>query len=465
MKKFLCALLALCFMFSLAACREAVAPDGSQTENPGQTDDLPSYEGETIALSAQMFENARVDLDGVENIGIIMEEGPTVTGETTERSYLVSFKEDGSFEKITFVFTTTQSFSDGTYKVTQEQIEGSPLKVYVTDSFIYLAYGYDYFLSIDSQNPSYNQTYYRRDRNFVIDRTDGMLYSMDEVDEFVVVSGNIIRDGEYTYSTFYSLEIEDGALKITDLLPNKNIPALDAAEDKFGNIYVQTEGYEGKTNGVVYGTNYFYTGDDGYVYETEKDIAASYRLETTFLLRRYGQDGEPQQNWTADTIIRMQEPLETSAETYVMLLGNKVFVFMPDSNGVDNFWYGERPDTNTVKSSAYLWYMDGAVPVAPGMIAAYATYGTGGSEQIWYYDMSEMYIDTRVETTNQGYICDRGLLYTEGEKAYVRTEDVYGTNIRILEQTTDKNGKTIVAANPYQKITSTADVIMVQPLN
>lgn len=363
------------------------------------------------------------------------------------------------------MFTTTQSYSDGTYEVTQEQIEGSPLKVYVTDQFIFLAYGRDLKFSVDPTDPYDNQTFRRYDENFVIDRSSGKLYSMDAVGEFMVVSGSIIRDGRYTYSSFYYLEIEDGALKMTDLMPNKNIEALAAVEDKFGNVYVQTEGYEGKANGVVYGENYFYVGDDGYVYETESGIDSLYSLGDTFLLRRYGQDGELQQNWSADTVFRIYEPLLNTLETYVMLLGNKVFVFAPESQSMSSFWYGERSDASSVKSVAYLWYMDGAVPVAPGLIAAYAASGTSEQAQIWYYDMSEMYIDYRVETENQGYVCEGGTLYTEGEKALVRTEEVYGTTIQVLEQTTGENGLPAVVAKPYQEIEYAAEVIMVQPLN
>ena len=79
--------------------------------------------------------------------------------------------------------------------------------------------------------------------------------------------------------------------------------------------------------------------------------------------------------------------------------------------------------------------------------------------------MSEMYIGDRVETENQGYICDRGILYAEGSKAFVRMEEVQGTTVYELVQTTGENGKLSVEAKLYKEIEYQADVITIQPLN
>lgn len=479
MKKFLCILLAICFVFLLAACggrperENTTGGDTEQTEKDpeGEKDpdveDETSNEGEIVQLSAQMFENARVELDGAENIGIIVEEeeDPELTGTTTERSYIVSFNEDGTFDKITFLFTSTDEYSDGTYRVTQEQIEGNPIKLYVTDTFIFLAYRTGMMSDYEKEDPDYEITYNSSDENFVIDRATGKLFSLKELTRFRVVSNSVV---EYSNpaSNYYRLSVEDGALTVTDLLPNKNIEARFVVEDKFGNCYVQTDSYEGKEGNVVYGMNLFYTGNDGYVYEMTEDIVMAYSLGNTYLLRRYGSDGNVEQNWSADTIIRFyswRDIADTAA--YIMLMGNEVYVFRPDSGDLYYFWYGERTDAGTVVSKEYLWYMDGAVPVAPGMIAAYATYGTGQSDQIWYYDMTEKYIDDRVESRNQGYICDRGILYTEGNKAFVRMEEAMGTTIYELVLTTGEDGDPSVEAKLYLEIVYQAEVVTIQPLN
>lgn len=479
MKKFLCILLAICFVFLLAACggrperENTTGGDTEQTEKDpeGEKDpdveDETSNEGEIVQLSAQMFENARVELDGAENIGIIVEEeeDPELTGTTTERSYIVSFNEDGTFDKITFLFTSTDEYSDGTYRVTQEQIEGNPIKLYVTDAFIFLAYSTRTPEDYEREDPSYDISYKSYDENFLIDRVTGKLFSLKELSRFEVVANSVIKCSTPA-SNYYRLSIEDGALTATDLLPNKNIEAKLVAEDKFGNCYVQTDSYAGKEGNVVYGMNLFYTGSDGYVYEMTEDIVMAYSLGNTYLLRRYGSDGNAEQNWSADTIIRFYGWWDIAdTEAYIMLTGNEVYVFKPDSGSMFYYWYGERTDAGTVVSKEYLWYMDGAVPVAPGMIAAYATYGTGGSDQIWYYDMTEKYIDDRVESRNQGYICDRGILYTEGNKAFVRMEEAMGTTIYELVLTTGEDGEPSVEAKLYLETEYQAEVVTIQPLN
>ena len=475
MKKFVCVLLGICFLFLAAACgrppRENAGTGGgtgggTEQTQPGE-DDVPTMEGEPLQLSAQMFDNARVELGDAEKIGIVVEEeeDPELTGTTTERSYIVSFNEDGTFDKITFLFTSTDEYSDGTYRVTQEQIEANPVKLYVTDSFIFLAYRTGMISDYEKEYPDYEITYDSNDENFVIDRVTGKLFSLKEIKRFRVVSNSVVKCSTPA-TNYYRLSVEDGALTVTDLLPNKNIEARFVAEDKFGNCYVQTDSYNGKEGNVVYGMNLFYRGSDGYVYEMTEDIVMAFSLGDTYLLRRYGSDGQAEQNWSAETIIRFYgwwDIADTAA--YIMLTGNEVYVFKPNSGDMFYFWYGERTGAEAVVSEEYLWYMDGAVPVAPGMIAAYATYGTGLSDQIWYYDMTDTYIDDRVESRNQGYICDRGILYTEGDKAFVRVEEAMGTTVYELVLTTGEGGKTAVEAKLYRETEYQAEVVTIQPLN
>lgn len=474
MKKILCVLLAICFVFLLAACGgrpergNTTGGDTEQTEKDpeGEKDpdgeDGTSNEGETVQLSAQMFDNARVELDGAENIGIIVEEeeDPEMTDPVTERSYIVSFNDDGTFDKITFVFTTTEENGDGTYEVTQEQIEGNPIKLYVTDTFIFLAYRTGMMSDYEKEDPDYEITYNSSDENFVIDRATGKLFSLKELTRFRVVSNSVV---EYSNpaSNYYRLSVEDGALTVTDLLPNKNIEARFVVEDKFGNCYVQTDSYNGKEGNVVYGINYFYTGNDGYVYGTDAEFLFGF-TGYTYSLKRYGADGEAEQDWSANTVINIYDIWTMSLDGYLMLLGNDVYVFSPNHGSTSDFWYGERTDAETIVVREKLRYTDGAVPVAPGMIAAY---GTDQSDQIWYYDMTDTYIDRYVESRNQGYICDRGILYTEGDKAFVRMEEAMGTTIYELVLTTGENGKLYVEANLYLEKEYQADVITIQPLN
>lgn len=469
MKKFVCVLLGICFLFLAAACgrppRENAGTGGgtgggTEQTQPGE-EDVPTMEGEPLQLSPQMFDNARVELGDTERIGIVVEEDPELTGTTTERSYIVSFNEDGTFDKITFLFTSTDEYSDGTYRVTQEQIEANPIKLYVTDSFIFLAYSMSMPEDYERDDPAYKISYKSYDENFVIDRVTGKLFSLEELSRFEVVSNSVVKCSAVP-DIYYRLSVEDGALTLTDLLPNKNIEAEMVAEDKFGNYYVKTDSYEGKEGNVVYGMNLFYRGSDGYVYEMTEDIVMAFSLGDTYLLRRYGSDGQAEQNWSANTVIGFYNKWTMTTDSYIMLMGSSVYVFKPNSGDMFYFWYGERTGAEEVVSEEYLWYMDGAVPVAPGMIAAYSP---DQSDQIWYYDMTDTYIDYRVESRNQGYICDSGILYTEGDKAFVRVEEAMGTTVYELVLTTGEGGKTAVEAKLYRETDYQADVITIQPLN
>lgn len=470
MKKFVCVLLGICFLFLAAACgrpsRENAGTGGgtgggTEQTQPGE-DDVPTMEGESLQLSAQMFDNARVELGDTERIGIVVEEeeDPELTGTTTERSYIVSFNEDGTFDKITFLFTSTDEYSDGTYRVTQEQIEANPVKLYVTDSFIFLAYRTGMISDYEKEYPDYEITYDSNDENFVIDRVTGKLFSLKEIKRFRVVSNSVVKCSTPA-TNYYRLSVEDGALTVTDLLPNKNIEARFVVEDKFGNCYVQTDSYNGKEGNVVYGINYFYTGNDGYVYGTDVEFLFGF-TGYTYSWKRYGADGEAEQDWSANTVINIYDIWTMSLDGYLMLLGNDVYVFGPDHGSTSDFWYGERTDAETIVVREKLRFTDGAVPVAPGMIAAYSP---DQSDQIWYYDMTDTYIDRYVESRNQGYICDSGILYTEGDKAFVRVEEAMGTTVYELVLTTGEGGKTAVEAKLYRETEYQADVITIQPLN
>ena len=97
MKKIVCFLLAICFAFPAVACGRPAGQepdDGTdQSQQQGQTDDggteqggsgeEPSPAEETLKLSARMFDNARVNLNDADSIGLIAEEGLGEFGITT----------------------------------------------------------------------------------------------------------------------------------------------------------------------------------------------------------------------------------------------------------------------------------------------------------------------------------------------------------------------------------------------
>ena len=182
MKKIVSFLLVVCFAILAVACGRPAEqkPDGGAEE--------------TLKLSARMFDNARVNLNGADSIGLIAEEeeDPAFEGKTINRTYLVSFREDGTFEKITFVFTSTDAYSDGSYEVTQEQIEPYPVNLFVTEEFIFVAYSN---IEADAglfENPEFNRIFDQSDENFAIDRSTGKLYSLNDLGSFYVCSDQIV---------------------------------------------------------------------------------------------------------------------------------------------------------------------------------------------------------------------------------------------------------------------------------
>lgn len=480
MKKILCVLLAICFVFLLAACGgrpergNTTGGDTEQTEKDpeGEKDpdgeDGTSNEGETVQLSAQMFDNARVELDGAENIGIIVEEeeDPEMTDPVTERSYIVSFNDDGTFDKITFVFTTTEENGDGTYEVTQEQIEGNPVKLYVTDAFIFLAYAKNiYYTQSEREDPFYNRIYEYNEENFVIERESGKLYPMEAAGSYMVLSDTIIRSTGVADSDFYSLKTEDGVLKITDLMPNKNIFVDGAWEDKFGNIYVQNDTSESRDGNIIYCKQSVTIGDDGYAYVLGNGRYMN-EIGGTMTIERYGKDGKKEENWSANTIIETDKSYNDEV-SYLVLTGDEIFSFGSGWQGNEYDWYGKRTGVGTYRSVAYHSHYFGVAFLSTDMLIAKTFDG-----QVWYYELlSEKnvkynYDGDRLESyANQGMVMESGDLYADESGVFIKIEEVQGTTVYKLEQVTGSDGRPSVEAKLYKEIEYQADVITIQPLN
>ena len=474
MKKIVCFLLMVCFAVLAVACERAVVrrPDGGTDQSPqqGQTDDggteqerpgEPSHTEETLQLSAQMFDNARVDLKGAGSIGLIAEEeeDPVHEGETINRTYLVSFREDGTFEKITFVFTSTDAYSDGSYEVTQEQIEPYPVNLFVTEEFIFVAYSNFEADAGMFENPEYNRNFDRSDENFAIDRSTGKLYSLNELDSFFVHSNRIVsNDGVGLGSNnYYYLSVENNTLTLTDLMPNKNISVYGACVDAFGNIFVYNESIARAEGDIIYVTDYVGIGDDGYAYICRNGLCMDF--EGLYTIKRYNADGVLQENWDfTDTIIRFADEYE---QGYIVLLRNEMYLFDERSAG----WYAvyEGGDARTYSAKAEI-FMSYAMPVSANLFVG------NDFGEIWYYDLtSEKRIDgydPYVESFgNQGLVMQGDSLYSENGGVFVRVEDARGTLIYKLEETTDGNGLPSVQAVLYREIEYNANVLTIQPLN
>ena len=475
MKKVLSILLVACLLLAAVACDRSlhVPQNSGQTDNTDNTDntedgqdtEIPPFDGASLELSAQMFDGARVDLSDTESIGLIAEEeeDPVFEGSTIDRTYIVRFREDGTFEKITFVFTKTDEYSDGSYEVTQEQIEPYPVNLCTTDSFIFVAYS-DFEADIDSlKDPEYNKHFMRSDENFAIDRNTGKLYSLSELETFSVCSDRIVlTDGVGLGSdNYYYLSVENGTLTVTDLMPNKNIYVYGASIDAFGNIFVYNESIARREGNIVYVTERVSIGDDGYAYVFRNSLYADF--DEPYTIKRYGADGVLQENWSfTDTIIRFENEYGFDKDGYVVLLRNEMYVFHADNS---SSWYATWAggDTRSYNTEAEI-FMESEIPVSTNVFVSNVV------GEIWYYDLaSEKRIDgydPYVESFgNQGLVMQGDSLYSENGYVFVRVEDTRGTLVYKLEQTTDENGFPSVVAVLQQEIAYETTVIVIQPLN
>ena len=486
MKKIICVLLSLCFVLGMAACTQTVTftPDTGTggTQEPGQTEEQagkpssPSYDGDPVPLSATMFDNAYIELDDTESIGLILEEeeDPALVGSTVERSYLVRFSEDGTFEKITFVYTETGAYSDGTYEVTQEQIEPNPVNLYATDSFIFVSYA-GYGADADAfENPEYAKIYQGRNENFVIDRATGKLYSLEELGQFYVHADGILRTDGIGLDTdsFYTLAVTDGALTVTDLMPNKEIYVYDACRDAFGNVYVYNETIARKEGKVIYTDSRILIGSDGHAYECRNSMFANLDgglySGDRYTIRRYGEDGALQASWSgAETYILFPDDYSNNIG-YAALIGDTLYAINTDGSGERYRWFGTliSGEANTYKAEGYLPPMGDAYPLS-GRIAV----AEGYDGEIWYYDLCSEKIRNKISEdhvdsfSNQGLVLSGASLSRRGEELFASVEDVSGTSIYKLVQSTGANGMPVVRAELYTEITYDSTVLVIQPLN
>ncbi len=465
MKKIVCVLLSLCFVLGMAACSQTTtySPQGGneqtgneQTGNEGgENTDNPSFDG-TIALSAQMFDNAYIELDGADEVGLITETDHENEGE--ERSYLTEFKEDGTFEKSSFIYTA----AEGEYEVSQKQIEGYPVNVHVTDNFIFVAYS-SFLLEIDAvrEDPEQSRAFRQYNENFVIDRATGKIYSLSDLQSFCVISEHIVYQSELSGYNFYYLSIEQGALKVTDLMPNKNLGVYGASEDAFGNVYVYNESITEKTGNFVYSTEAAYIGDDGYAYAYDQKYDwEGYRIT----VQRYGQDGvleSTRQN--VNVVLSYFRNYDCFDKGFVILRGDEMYGVEKSYGFSENYWYARSYDGTGV-------FIERATAILPSytyeVLSSRFLIGFDIYNTVWYYDLEreKRVEDDVLEFENGGQIMTANSMYSDESGVYAQVESVQGTAVYKLEETL-KNGEAVVEAVPYREIEYDATVVIILPLN
>lgn len=460
MKKVVCFLLALCLMLCMAACGRPISTSSGtgkdETQQSGQTEQPEEPEG-SLKLSADMFDGAHVVLDGADSIGLITEEDPE--GKVKERPFIAAFKDDGTFEKLAFLFP---SAAGGEYEVSQQQIDAYPLNLIVTDTFIFLAYTkinwrVEEYINDAGKEYRFNEL----TENFVIDRATGKLYSLHFQESFSIYSDSVIQYYANNSLTYGYLRVEDGELTLTDLMPNKRIEVEAVCEDGFGNVYIQNDTVSEKQGNFIYVKDFVCIGDNGYAYKFPFNLDSGFLIDTCVLLR-YDRNGELEDNWVyEDTIIEMTQEIGEN-DGCVSLCEDEMFVLFPKSTLSDS-WYGfAYGKAGTYLGRAYLNVTDPFL-LSPRLMVA-ANEQTG---EVYYYDLISDKVsvnDYSVEYfENQGVVVKANSLYSDGRNVYARAESVQGAEVYKLEQIKGSNGLPAVRAVPYQSAYE-ANVVTIQYL-
>ncbi len=493
MKRVIGIFLLICFVFLAVACEQtAVVQKGNgdqtqnetnqpqdETEQPQDETEQPSYDGEPLRLSAQMFDNARIDLHGIEKIGLVEEDAyisDVAKRLNWKKTYIVSFQKDGTYEKIPFIFKKTDQNGE-TYEVTQEQIEGYPANLYVTSSFIFLQYRqYPKYSELLERFPKDEKFFQIGYKNFVIDRATGKIFSLnDMVESFDILSNNLLASGnEWSNGSkmYYYLRVENGTFTVTNLMPNQNIRVYNAIEDAFGNIYIYNDSISRKDGNLIYVTERILAGDDGYVYVFDKTVYAKPGEESSgrnlYTVKRYGRDGILQENWgEVETVVRFYTEENLEKGGYVSLFGNEIYVANADGNTrSEGCWCGTLTEgaANTYRADFHLFDMAQTFPLTPHIMVAQLFGG-----QIWYYDLSSKKIlshEGYLESfENQGMVLQRASLFLEGTMILARVEDVSGTTVYKIGIKTGANGLPTVTATLYEEVQQPENILISRPLS
>lgn len=453
MKKLLSLFLMIALMLSTVGCGLANSEKGNHSSSG---EERP----QKLTLSSDMFDSVNMLLDdsAESSLGIVAERNPT--SEEISESYFVRFKKDGTFEKVVFTKTITESYDDGTQEIRQEEIDGQASNLYVTEKFVFMSfskYGPD---SSIVGSPSFYSS--RSEKVFVVDRATGKIYSLNDFSSFEVAGISVIKrrrsDYDYYNYAYYCLQTNNGVLQVTELMPNENISVHSVTEDKFGNFYVNNSQISSSEGKVFYVTENVLRGTDGYCYNIEGSLNFDYYDTGTITLYRRNAAGEKEKGDNFYTNFRFAF---TENEAHVLCVrGDEIFqiggMYDSEDRNVYGTYTGELfyPQANIPP----LWY--------PYFVSDSIVVGVSPRDgSLYYYNLAtpktHEYRGT-LSFEKEGSIPLNGELYSEGGMTLVRTEEIYGTVIyRLFEDLVTG----MVAYEEFSRTVYNAEVLTIQSLN
>ena len=280
-------------------------------------------------LSSDMFKDYRAELGNSVSLGIVNDTplnaqpaslgtggseflgSDTLGDEEEKKNRLVGIDDEGNLTEIWF--SKIGISDDGRPSVmTQDDFNAQIDKLHVTKDFIYFTvtardvcpdchrsyqgthYCYTYPMDSFYSREYYDQSSYESNKetqSFLIDRQNRNVYSLAEIpiidylDEKLVTGRTITgySGGHPIYSavSVYLLSVENGNIKFTDLVPNKNINVKRGMMDKNGTVFIVNDTINAVVNGVVMcnlkdifwkNNDGFVKGSDGNVYMTAGEL-------------------------------------------------------------------------------------------------------------------------------------------------------------------------------------------------
>lgn len=396
-----------------------------------------------------MFDSTSLDSDDLNasSLGIVAEK--ELISSEEKNSYFVSFKQDGSYEKIVFTKTISENYSDGTQEVTQEEIEGNAENLYINEKFIFMSFTANTPDPFAAKYPSFHSN--DSTKVFLVDRKTGKMYSLNDFSSFKVVETSVIKSGD----SYYRLQIDNGALTATDILPNKNIRIYFVLEDKFGNIYAYNDQLESSNGKIFYITNCLFKGKDGCCYDIRGGLYQSYSFPGELIVFRKNSNGQNEECTSLNTTIFFDD--DFSIRGYIHFRNTEVYELR--ENSYNGYLYGAY-GYDSFETRGGFRMMKNAYFVDDSIIVGERDDG------IYYYDLSsEKKMDgytgnTSVTFANEGVVMDRGEICSESGEYFVRVEEALGTEVYRL---TVKNGK--VVPTLFVRTDYDAEVLTIQPLN
>ena len=371
--------------------------------------------GDDSGLSPDMFKDYRAEFGDSVSLGIVNDTslntqssvsgnggsntlGSSSLGEQEDKkNRLVGIDDNDNMSEVWFSKITMSD--DGRPNViTQDDFKAQVDKLHITRDLIYFTLtvraicsdcnksysgNYQHYCYTDPMNSFYSRDHYDRSgyesdketQSFVIDRQNKYVYSLAEIphiyylDENLITGKTIVGYSDGGYPIFsdlsvYLLTTEEGQIKFTDMVPNKNIYVKRGMMDKDGTVFIVNNTMDTIANGVVMirphdywaSNDGFNKGSDGKVYNT-----GELKVFSTELM-----------DWVAaDTSERV---LIWEGHVYTIIKNEKIYTITSSPSNYKSYSVRDNAGGLFFDHPQYVFFLDeNAICLNDGSLYAYIT--------------------------------------------------------------------------------------------